>query len=200
MLSLLALFGAVVFLNVMPAFAPPTWMLLSFFGLRFPDANPWIVALLAASAATSGRCLLAALAQRLNRSRWIPQRMRDNLHSVALTIAHRRAASSGAFLLFAFSPLPSNALFLAYGLTQAPLAFLAAPFFIGRFVSYAMAFAGGALVAQRFDLELSGGASIAYFVVSQVASLGFVYLFTKIDWHASRVDRRPRWLASTKAP
>lgn len=198
MLSLLALFGAVAILNVMPAFAPPTWMLLSFFGLKFPDANPWIVALVAATAATSGRCMLAALAQRLNRSRWVPQRTRDNLHSVARTIENRRAASSGAFLLFAFSPLPSNALFLAYGLTGAPLALLATPFFVGRFVSYSLAFAGGAMAAERLDLEIGVGASIAYFVVSQLASLGLVYLFTKIDWHATRIDRRPRWLAARK--
>lgn len=199
MLSLLALFGAVAILNVMPTFAPPTWMLLSFFGLKFPDANPWIVALLAASAATSGRCMLAALAQRLHHSRWVPQRMRDNLRSVARTIEKRRAASSGAFLLFAVSPLPSNALFLAYGLTRAPLALLAAPFFVGRVVSYSLAFAGGAIAAERLDLELGVGASIAYFVASQLASIGLVYLFTKIDWHASRIDRRPRWLAAGKA-
>ncbi|MEO6895557.1 MAG: hypothetical protein ABI218_02815 [Caldimonas sp.] len=174
-------------------------MLLSFFGLKFPDANPWIVALLAASAATSGRCMLAALAQRLHHSRWVPQRMRDNLRSVARTIEKRRAASSGAFLLFAVSPLPSNALFLAYGLTRAPLALLAAPFFVGRVVSYSLAFAGGAIAAERLDLELGVGASIAYFVASQLASIGLVYLFTKIDWHASRIDRRPRWLAAGKA-
>ena len=194
MISLLALFGAVLVLNVLPAFAPPTWMLLSFFGVRFPDASPWMVALVATSAATCGRCVLAAFAQRWTRSRWIPPNVRDNLRSVALTIGHRRAASSGAFLLFAFSPLPSNALFLAYGLTRAPLALLAAPFFVGRFVSYAMAFAGGVLAAERFDLEIGGGASIAYFALSQIASLCLVYVFTKIDWRRSRAEQKLRWL------
>jgi len=32
-------------------------------------------------------------------------------------------------------------------------------------VSYAVAFAGGAFSAERFDLETGGGASIAYFAV-----------------------------------
>lgn len=195
MLPLLALFGAVLVLNVLPAFAPPTWMLLSFFGVQSPEASPWTVALVAASAATCGRCILAAFAQRWTGSRWVPAAMRDNLHEVARTIARRRAASASAFLLFAFSPLPSNALFLAYGLTRAPLALLAAPFFVGRVVSYAVAFAGGAFAAERFDLEFGAGASIVYFVVSQVASLGVVYLFTKTDWRRSRDERRPRWLA-----
>ncbi len=194
MSSLLALFLAVFVLNVLPAFAPPTWMLLSFVGLRFPEANPWLVALIAAAGATGGRCALAGSAQLVTRSRWLPVAMRANLATVAASIERRRGASSAAFLLFAFTPLPSNALFLAYGLTRAPLALLAAPFFAGRLASYIVAFAGGALVARELDLELSGGASLLYFVVSQLASLGIVYAFARIDWRRSRSERRLRWV------
>ena len=121
--------------------------------------------------------------------------MRDNMNAVAEAIKRRRATSSTAFLLFAFSPLPSNALFLAYGLTRAPLYLLAIPFFAGRFVSYLVAFAGGAALTRTFDLELSGGATLTYFVISQVASLGLVYAFTKVDWRKSWNVRRLRWLS-----
>ncbi len=121
--------------------------------------------------------------------------MRDNLNAVAEAIKRRRATTSTAFLLFAFSPLPSNALFLAYGLTRAPLHLLAIPFFAGRFVSYLVAFVGGAALTRTFDLELSGGATFAYSVVSQIASLGLVYVFTKVDWRKSWNDRRLRWLS-----
>lgn len=195
MASLLVLFLAVFFLNVLPAFAPPTWMLMGFFGLRFPDTNPWLAALMAASGAVLGRSVLAYMAQRFTHSRWIPDSVRDNLNVVAEAIKRRRATSSSAFLLFAFSPLPSNALFLAYGLTRAPLHLLAVPFFAGRFVSYFVAFAGGAALTRTFDLELSGGATLAYFVVSQVASLGLVYAFAKVDWRESWNGRRLRWLS-----
>ena len=54
MLSLLVLFGVVGVLNVLPAFGPPTWMLLSFVGVRFAEPSPWTVALVAAWAATLG--------------------------------------------------------------------------------------------------------------------------------------------------
>lgn len=194
MTSLLTLFVSVFVLNVLPAFAPPTWMLLSFFGLRFPDANPWWVALVAASAATSGRIVLAYFAQRISDSRWFPESTRANLVSVADAIERRRATSSVAFLLFAFSPFPSNALFMAYGLSRAPLPLLAVPFFAGRFVSYVFAFTGGAVVADQFDIEIGGRASALYFVLSQLASMGLVYVFTRIDWHRSRCDRRLRWV------
>ena len=194
MTSLLALFVLVFVLNTLPAFAPPTWMLLSYFGLRFPGADPWWVALVAASAATGGRTVLARLAQRVSDSRWFPTAARANLVSVAEAVAKRRATSSAAFLLFAFSPLPSNTLFMAYGLSRAPLRLLAAPFFVGRWVSYALAFTGGAVAADRFDIELTGHASVLYFLLSQLASIGLVYAFTRIDWHRSRRDRRLRWV------
>ena len=194
MTSLLTLFLLVFVLNVLPAFAPPTWMLLSFFGLRFPEANPWWVALVAASAATSGRTVLAYFAQRISDSRWFPESTRANLRSVAEAIEQRRATSSVAILLFAFSPFPSNALFLAYGLSRASLPLLAVPFFAGRFVSYAFAFTGGAVVADQLDIEISGRASALYFVASQLASIVLVYVFARIDWRRSWYDRRLRWV------
>ena len=120
--------------------------------------------------------------------------MRANLVSVADAIKRRRATSSVAILLFAFSPLPSNALFLAYGLSRAPLPLLTFYFFIGRFVSYVIAFAGGAVVADQFDIEINGRASALYFVASQLASIGLVYVFARIDWRRSWYDRRLRWV------
>jgi membrane protein YqaA with SNARE-associated domain len=195
MTSLATLFVLVFLLNVLPAFAPPTWMLLSFFGLRFPDASAWWVALVAASAATGGRTVLAYLAQRISDSRWLPEAMRANLGSVAAAIKRRRATSSMAILLFAFSPLPSNTLFLAYGLSRAPLPLLAVPFFAGRFVSYVFAFTGGALIADRFDVEISGRTSVLYFVASQLASIVLVYVFAKIDWRRSWYRRRLHWVS-----
>ncbi|MBV8503953.1 MAG: hypothetical protein JO006_19810 [Paucibacter sp.] len=194
MTALLTLFMLIVLLNVLPAFAPPTWIVLSFFGLRFPDADPWLVALVAASAATAGRTVLASLAQRVADSRRFPASARANLAVVSEAIAQRRAASSAAFLLFAFSPFPSNALFLAYGLSKAPLLLLAVPFFVGRFVSYALAFAGGAVVADRLEVEISSRASVLYFVIAQLVSIGLVGLFTRIDWRRSWRERRLRWV------
>jgi membrane protein YqaA with SNARE-associated domain len=194
MIPLVALFVTVLALNLLPAFAPPTWMLMSYFGLRSPDASPWIVALVAATAATCGRCMLAHFAHRVIDSRIIPTPVRVNLSRVAKAIERRRATASTVFLFVAFSPLPSNALFLAYGMTRAPLLLLAVPFFAGRFASYVVAFSGGAMISRNLDVELSGAASLLYFVVSQIATVSAVYLFARINWRQSGIDRRLRWL------
>ena len=194
--SLTILFFAILVLNVIPAFAPPTWMALSFFGFKHPDALPWLVALVAAGGATCGRLVLAHFAKRIVRNRWLPGAMRESLAAVAELIERRRAASAIAFLLFAVSPLPSNVVFLAYGLTGASLWLLAVPFFIGRLVSYTVAVEGGSLVAQHFESEISGAGSWAwaYFVFVQLALLAVLYVFTKVDWRKTLAEKRLCWL------
>ena len=195
MATLPVLFLVVFGLNVLPAFAPPTWMVISFVGLKYPDANPWLVALVAAVAATGGRLVLAHFARRIVSSRWVGSSVRDNLEVVAEAVQRRKTASVVGFLVFAFSPLPSNALFLAYGLTRAPLKLLVIPFFIGRFLSYAGAFAGGTLLSRWLDPELEGPAWWLYFLGTQLLWLGLVYAFAKIDWRRSGKERRLRLLA-----
>jgi hypothetical protein len=108
-------------------------------------------------------------------------------------VKRRRAASSVVFLFYAFSPLPSNALFLAYGLTTAPLHLLAVPFFVGRVVSYTAAFMGGSAVSHRLGPDVNWTASWAYFSLSQLAMLAFVYAFARVDWRKTLDERRVRW-------
>ena len=194
MSALPLLFVIVLVLNVIPAFAPPTWMAMSMLGFAYPDLHPWLVALVAAAAATCGRVILAHLSQRIVKSSWVPGAMRENLAAVADVIKRRRAASAITFLAFAFSPLPSNFLFISYGLTRAPLWLLALPFFIGRTISYGLAFEGGSVAFHHFG-DLGGGVGVwVYFGVTQLAMLGMLYLFAKVDWRSTLAARRLRWL------
>ena len=199
MASLTILFLAILALNVIPVFAPPTWMALSYFGFSHPDARPWLVALVAAGGATCGRLVLAHFAKRIVRIHWLRAEMRHSLGAIAEVIERRRATSAAAFLLFALSPLPSNFLFLAYGMTGARLRLLALPFFIGRLVSYTVAVEGGSLAAQRFETEVTGAGAwaLAYFFSAQLALLALLYGFTRVDWHRTLAEKRLRWLART---
>ena len=170
--ELALLFVIVLVLNVIPAFSPPTWITMSMLGFAYPDLSPWLVAVVAAAAATCGRVVLAQLSQRIVRSRWAHDDMRENLAVVADLIKRRRAASAITFLAFAFSPLPSNLLFIAYGLTHAPLWLLAIPFLLGRIVSYGLAFEGGSVAFHHFG-DFGGGLWVwLYFGVTQLAMLG----------------------------
>jgi len=52
MLGAFVIFLVVFLLNLIPAFAPPTWMVLSYLGLRYSNGNIPAFALIAAVAAT----------------------------------------------------------------------------------------------------------------------------------------------------
>jgi hypothetical protein len=54
----LALFVVIFLLNLLPAFAPPTWMAMSFIGLTIPGIDFISFAVLAAAGATFGRIYL----------------------------------------------------------------------------------------------------------------------------------------------
>ena len=63
MLEMLALFVAVFILNIIPAFAPPTWAALSYAGFRDPLHNVSLLAFVGAAVATLGRLALAKLSR-----------------------------------------------------------------------------------------------------------------------------------------
>jgi membrane protein DedA with SNARE-associated domain len=196
MTSILVLFCIVFLLNIIPAFAPPTWMVFSFLGFRFPEHLGWIFALVGALAAASGRFLLGKLSRRIVRNRWLSDSAKENVDSFKQQLQSRPKLTFGLFLFYAFMPLPSNYLFIAYGLTTMPLIRLTFPFFIGRFVSYTFWAASAAAVSRKLDLD--GGEALGYFslyfVLTQVTLLAIVYCFTRIDWKLLRQDRKWRWL------
>jgi len=183
---LAVLFIVVFALNVLPAFAPPTWTTMSFIGLAIPNIDVLLLALVAATAATCGRVLLARLSRALVRQRLLTEQARRNVDAIKIGIESRRAMTIGTFLGYALSPLPSNYLFIAYGLTSLPIALLALPFFIGRLVSYAFWTRTASTVGEWLDWDWFESAPyfLAYFLLSQVLLIPVIYGFTRLDWQA----------------
>ena len=194
----LALLFAVVFaLNVVPAFAPPTWMALSWVGFSRPREHPiMVLALLGALAATLGRLVLTQLSRIILRQRFMSPAMRDNVDVIKDQLERHRTWTFGAFLAYAFSPFPSNYLFIAYGLTSLPLWLVTVPFFIGRVVSYSVFVFTASHVSQHLALETTDAQPYfgLYFLISQGVLLGAVALLMRMDWNYLVTVRQFRWL------
>lgn len=190
------LFLVVFALNVVPAFAPPTWTTMSFVGLAAPNLNFTLLASVAAMAATSGRVLLAQLSHLLVRKRLLSERVRRNVDAIRLGIETRPIATFGTLLGYSCSPMPSNYLFIAYGLTSLPLRFLALPFFVGRFVSYAFWLWAGFALGDALDWDWleSTPYFLGYYILSQLLLVPAIYGFTRLDWRAVFVEKRLGWL------
>jgi len=194
---LITVFFVVFALNVVPAFAPPTWTVLSFISIKF-DINFLALALVGAVAATLGRLVLARLAKVIVRERLLSERTRKNIDSIRMRIEARPKLTIGIFVLYAFSPFPSNTLFIAYGLTNLPLRLIALPFFVGRLISYSFwAFTAAGLERRIAYESISSGSYFSiYFVIAQIFTLLILYVFTKIDWEILFTRRRIKWRAN----
>lgn len=198
MTTMAVLFAAILLLNLIPAFAPPTWMAMSWMGFNHPEQNALLLAVVAASAATAGRLILAQCSGWLVRGHLMREADRQNIDVVKNWLEKRKAVTAGILLLYAFSPFPSNYLFIAYGLTRLRLWLIGVPFFFGRLASYTV----WTYLAQWThsyvdpETELEGGYLGAYFVASQLVLLGFVVVFMKLDWahllHEHKFRLRPR--------
>jgi membrane protein YqaA with SNARE-associated domain len=171
-------------------------MALSWVGFSHPLGVPLIAALIAAVASTSGRLVLARLSRVIIRNRFMSDTMRGNVDVIKEQIEQHRKLTFAAFLVYAFSPFPSSYLFIAYGLTPLPLRLVAIPFFIGRTVSYSFFVFIGAEVSKRLALKATDAQSYfgAYFLITQFALLGVVFVFAHIDWRHVVTAKRFRWL------
>ena len=178
------LFFVVFVLNVLPAFAPPTWTTMSFIGLTIPNNNFILLSVVAAIAATFGRIVLAKLSRALVRRRLLSEEARRNVDTIRLGIESRPALTFGTFLGYALSPLPSNYLFIAYGLTSLPIAFLSLPFFVGRLASYAFWIRMASRMGDWLDVDVDWFKSapyfVAYYLISQLLLFPVIYAFTRI--------------------
>jgi membrane protein YqaA with SNARE-associated domain len=196
------LFVVVFVLNVLPAFAPPTWTTMSFIGFAIPNVDFALLAVVAAIAATSGRIVLAKLSRVLVRQRLLSAETRHNVDTIKLGIETRPAVAFGTFLGYALSPLPSNYLFIAYGLTTLPIVVLAMPFFVGRLVSYAFWITTASTVGDWLDVDMDWFQSapyfIGYYLVSQLLLVPAIYGFTRLDWRAVFMQGRFKWLHKTE--
>ena len=122
--------------NSIPAFAPPTWMLLVYFELQF-ELHPAGLILTGALAATSGRAVLAygmrGVAPRL------PARYVANMESAGRFFTRNKPVAYGTVATFFFSPLSSAQLFAAAGIMRnIALKPLLVAFFASKVISYSI--------------------------------------------------------------
>ena len=198
--ALALLFTLIFGLNLIPAFAPPTWMALALVSFQFHDTSAILLAGIGAVAATLGRLTLAKLSHRLLRKRLFSDTHRANIDVIKNRLEKHTTLTAGLFLFYAFSPLPSNFLFIAYGLTGLPLLRVALPFFVGRLASYGFFIVGGAAAGQHFEIDsmVSGVYALAWFIGTQLLILGALYCFTRVDWKVLFDQRKLAWLPKTK--
>ncbi len=175
-----ALAGLVFALNLLPAFAPPTMVVLVFYKLNTNLDTAAIIAV-GVLASSSGRYVLAlgtkALRPRLKR------KYVENLEHLG-DLVHRNSKSLILyFLFFLISPLPSAQIFEAAALMNARLITITIAFIIGRSISYSLSVVGAATLKQHaMSSVLIDSVKSPWGIVIQLVALIGIYLLLKIDW------------------
>lgn len=166
-------------MNVIPAFMPPTWIVLAFFHTMFHlEIFPTVV--VGAISATIGRIVLALIARHYFRP-ILPQDSRENYNSLGNFFHAHEHITIPILILYAFFPLPSNQVYIVAGLANVNLTVLATSFFFGRLISYSFwvstAHTIGKRIADIFGISFQANA-----ILFELIGFGIIILVGRIKW------------------
>ncbi len=120
--------------NCLPAFGPPTWLVLVYLTLGF-NLEPAPLIVLAVIAASIAHWLMAHFFRRIRGK--LPKNYVTNMENLGSKLQKRSKTMWGLFILFLWSPLSSSQLFVAAGLIpQIRILPLVIAFGIGRCFTY----------------------------------------------------------------
>ena len=121
-------------LSIIPILTPPTWIVVvSAYSLN-DQLNPIVLSMVGATAAITGRLILLQLSTIGRRA--INDHRKSSLEKLRKYVEKTRYGYLIGTLLFALTPLPSNMLFISYGLINAKSLGIIIGFWIGRFIVY----------------------------------------------------------------
>ena len=176
------LLGAFVLLmNVIPAFMPPTWMVLVFFFLTF-KLSPIPVVLIGALSATLGRITLYSLA-RYKFLPHLPKHSQKNYETFGKLFHVHKKITIPALLAYAFLPIPSNQVYIAAGFAQIRIKLIASIFFLGRVISYSSWIATAHLASSQLTEIFERHLFSKYTLIVELLGFSLIYLISLFDWN-----------------
>jgi len=176
--SYIGIFFLLLGINAAPLLMPPSWIVLSSFLALDPTLNILVLALVGATGATIGRFFLKRISHLFRR--FMGKEQKSNLDIIGNFLNRRKFGYILTSFLFAATPLPSNMLFVAYGLMRAKSIGLYIGFWLGRVLSYYIMLSISDVVLTPF-LQLFEERYIGILVADGIG-IGAVILFACIDW------------------
>ena len=188
--SYIGIFFLLIAVNAAPILMPPTWIILSSFFVLDASLDPFLLALVGATGATIGRFFLKCISGFFRR--FVGKEQESNLDAIGNFLNKKKFGYTLTSFLFAATPLPSNMLFVAYGMMRAKSIGLYIGFWCGRLVSYyIMITISEAVLApllQLFEDRITG------IIVADIIGIGAVIFFTCINWQVLLFQRKLRFV------
>ncbi|MCH6571868.1 MAG: hypothetical protein IH780_04810 [Thaumarchaeota archaeon] len=185
-LSYIGIFLLLIGVNAAPILMPPSWIILASFYAIDPQLDPIILAIVGATGATIGRFILKQISGIFRK--FIGKEQKSNLDVIGNYLNRKRFGYPIASFLFAATPLPSNMLFVAYGLMRAKSIGLYIGFWLGRLISYYIMISISEIVLTPF-LDLFED-RITGILIADGIGIGVVILFMSINWTLLLTERK----------
>ena len=188
--SYLGIFLVLLGVNVSPILMPPSWIVLTSFYLLDPTLNVVILAVVGATGATIGRYFLKRISGVFRR--FVGEEQKSNLDIIGNYLNNKKYGYVVASFLFGATPLPSNMLFITYGLMRAKNIGIYIGFWFGRMVSYIVMIYFGNAVLRPF-LEIFEDRLTGILLIDGVG-IGVIVLFASINWTVLITERKIKFV------
>ena len=174
------LFSALIIflLSVIPILTPPTWMVVVAAYMINPSLDPIVLSILGASAAIGGRLVLFQFSS-FGR-KYINETRKNSLDKLKKYLEKTKYGYFLGTMIFALTPLPSNMLFISYGIMKAKSIGIIIGFWIGRFIVYFMMINLSKYLYKSFS-ELFKN-DITFIILVDIAGIAMTLLVIFVNW------------------
>jgi len=188
--SYFGIFLALIGVNASPILMPPSWIILTSFYLLDPTLNVVILAMVGATGSTLGRFVLKRISVIFRR--FVAEEQKTNLDVIGNYLNQKKYGYVIASFLFGATPLPSNMLFIAYGLMRAKSMGIYVGFWFGRTISYIiMIYFGNAVLAPFLEMFEDRLTAI---LLIDAAGIGLIVIFASINWTLLITQRKIKFV------
>ncbi len=188
--SYFGIFLILIGVNASPILMPPSWIVLTSFYLLDPTLNIVLLAVVGATGATIGRFFLKRISGLFRK--FVGEEQKTNLDIIGSYLNKKKHGYLIASFLFGATPLPSNILFITYGLMRAKSTGMYIGFWFGRTISYIlMMYFGNAVLTpflEMFEDRLTG------ILLIDGIGIGLIILFACINWTVLLTQRKIKFV------
>jgi membrane protein YqaA with SNARE-associated domain len=179
-------FFIIFVISVIPILTPPTWIVIvSAYSLN-DQLNPILLSMIGASAAIAGRLILLQLSTVGRKA--INDHRKNSLDRFRKYLEKKRYGYLIGTLLFALLPLPSNMLFISYGLMKAKSIGIVVGFWLGRFLAYFIMINLSQYFFNYFKDILNADTPSLIFI--DIVGVLMTLLMLLIDWNTLLSDHK----------
>ena len=188
--SYFGIFLVLIGVNASPILMPPSWIVLTSFYLLDPNLNIVVLAMVGATGATLGRFILKNVSGLFRR--FVGNEQKSNLDIIGDYLNKKKYGYVIASFLFGATPLPSNMLFITYGLMRAKSIGIYVGFWFGRTISYIIMIYFGNAVLKPF-FEIFEDRLLGILLIDGVG-IGIIILFASINWTVLITQRKIKFV------